>query len=1058
MSSFSVEGGGDDGGGDTKKTQTEKPKRVPMLKLFAFADSYDYLLMFLGSVGACIHGASVPVFFIFFGKLINIIGLAYLFPKEASHKVAKYSLDFVYLSVVILFSSWTEVACWMHSGERQAAKMRMAYLRSMLSQDISLFDTEASTGEVISAITSDIIVVQDAISEKFDLHVTDQSSIWCSILREVKSLKDSGFDFSSHCKKRIGDGSCTSFWYDIWLADAPLCVQFPRLFALELDKEIVVANKMGASSVSASFRRDVRDGAERQQWDDLSSILNLVVLSSSKDRWTCDLSGDGEFKVKVIRNFIDDLFLPSSDVATRWVKFIPIKVNVFFFLACSSDRLPTRVNLSRRRCFVGFPSGVLFVMLLMEECSSLFSFVVTWLEVVLLKICRWREFGFSRRFVLSRIGMLEKRFGRNATTKKTQRNLLKQQYENFTAPSSEMLDQTFDRLQKLVSQLELLGETILQEDVNQKLLRSLSPEWNTHVVVWRNKTDLDTMSMDDLYNNIKVYKPEVKGMSSSSSSTQNMAFVSSSNNNNSNTNSTAQAVNIANGVSAANTQVNAANIDNLSDAVICAFLASQPNNPQLAHEDLQQIHPDDLEEMDLRWQMAMLTMRARIFLKNTHRKRTINGNESIGFDKSKVECYNYHKKGHFAKEYFKKSELMVLAYKSGLESVEEKLEVYKANESIYSQDIKVLKFEIECKDIAIRVLRKKLEIAQKEKDRIQFNVDKFENASKILNKLIERQIVDNCKKGLGYNAVPPPYTGNFMPPTPDLSFTSLDKFVNKPVVENRKSDKEVSRVNVAHPKTTVNVVRPIPYLSKKAHSTGNPQMDLQDKGVIDSGCLRHMKGNMSYLTDYKEIDGGYVAFLRDPKGNLVRGLPSKLFEMIKPVLLVKRKANTQASLAVNMHAMCPVTILNTIDPLGKFDGKADEGVFVGYSLNSTQSNGFACTKASDNAGQARKETEPIKDYILLPLWTANQPYSLDPKSSQDDGTKPSSDDGKKVDKDPRKYSEGIDQEKEDNVNNTNNANAASTNEVNAISGKTSIELPLDQNILELEDYSIFEDD
>ncbi|GJX50395.1 putative ribonuclease H-like domain-containing protein [Tanacetum coccineum] len=248
---------------------------------------------------------------------------------------------------------------------------------------------------------------------------------------------------------------------------------------------------------------------------------------------------------------------------------------------------------------------------------------------------------------------VEKRFGGNAATKKTQRNLLKQQYENFTAPSSEMLDQTFDRLQKLVSQLELLGETISQEDVNQKLLRSLSPEWNTHVVVWRNKTDLDTMSMDDLYNNLKVYEPEVKGMSSSSSSTQNMAFVSSSNNNNSSTNgavSTAQAVNTANGVSAANTQVNASNIDNLSDAVICAFLASQPNNPQLAHEDLQQIHPDDLEEMDLRWQMAMLTMRARRFLKNTGRKLTINGNESVGFDKSKVECYNCHKKGHFARE------------------------------------------------------------------------------------------------------------------------------------------------------------------------------------------------------------------------------------------------------------------------------------------------------------------------------------------------------------------------------------------------------------------------
>ncbi|KAK4802970.1 hypothetical protein SAY86_001173 [Trapa natans] len=149
--------------GPSKKTPT---KKVSFLKLFSFADFYDCVLMTLGSVGACIHGVSVPIFFIFFGKLINIIGLAYLFPKEASHKVAKYSLDFVYLSVAILFSSWIEVACWMHTGERQAAKLRMAYLRSMLRQDISLFDTEASTGEVISAITSDIIVVQDALSEK----------------------------------------------------------------------------------------------------------------------------------------------------------------------------------------------------------------------------------------------------------------------------------------------------------------------------------------------------------------------------------------------------------------------------------------------------------------------------------------------------------------------------------------------------------------------------------------------------------------------------------------------------------------------------------------------------------------------------------------------------------------------------------------------------------------------------------------------------------------------------------------------------------------------------
>ncbi|GJS38839.1 ribonuclease H-like domain-containing protein [Tanacetum coccineum] len=204
------------------------------------------------------------------------------------------------------------------------------------------------------------------------------------------------------------------------------------------------------------------------------------------------------------------------------------------------------------------------------------------------------------------------------------------------------------RLQKLVSQLEILGETLLEEDVNQKLLRSLSPEWNTHVVVWRNKPELETMSMDDLYNNLKVYEPEVKGTSSSNTSTQNMAFVSSNN-----SGSTNEVVNTAHGVFAVSTQVSAANstnVDNLSDAVICAFFSSQPNNPQLKNKDLQQLHPDDLEEIDLRWKMAMLTIRARRFLKNTGRKVTINGNETISFDKSKVEYYNCHKKGHFVRE------------------------------------------------------------------------------------------------------------------------------------------------------------------------------------------------------------------------------------------------------------------------------------------------------------------------------------------------------------------------------------------------------------------------
>ncbi|GJW20595.1 hypothetical protein Tco_0031217 [Tanacetum coccineum] len=179
---------------------------------------------------------------------------------------------------------------------------------------------------------------------------------------------------------------------------------------------------------------------------------------------------------------------------------------------------------------------------------------------------------------------VEKRFGGNAATKKTQRNLLKQQYKNFIGSSSEVLDQTFDRLQKLISQLEIHGESISQEDVNQKFLRNLSLEWNTHTIVWRNKPEIDILSPDDLYNNLKIYEAEVKGTSNSSTNTQNVAFVSSNN-----TSSTNRAVNTIHGVTTTSTQataVNSTTIDNLSDAVICVFIASQPNSPQLDNEDL----------------------------------------------------------------------------------------------------------------------------------------------------------------------------------------------------------------------------------------------------------------------------------------------------------------------------------------------------------------------------------------------------------------------------------------------------------------------------------------
>ncbi|GJX48457.1 putative ribonuclease H-like domain-containing protein [Tanacetum coccineum] len=150
---------------------------------------------------------------------------------------------------------------------------------------------------------------------------------------------------------------------------------------------------------------------------------------------------------------------------------------------------------------------------------------------------------------------------------------------------------------------------------------------------------------------------------------------------------------------------------------------------------------------------------------------------------------------------------------------------------------------------------------------------------------------------------------------------------------------------------------------------------------------------------------------------------------------------------------CYVTILNTIDHLGKFDGNADEGFFVGYSINSKAFRVF-----NSKSRIVEENLHVYKDYILLPLWTADPSFSQSLKSSPNDGSKPSSDDEKKVDEDPRKDNESIDQEKDDNVNSTNNVNAASTNKVNTVGGKTSIELPDDLNMPALEDIVYSDDD
>ncbi|GJX44562.1 putative ribonuclease H-like domain-containing protein [Tanacetum coccineum] len=216
---------------------------------------------------------------------------------------------------------------------------------------------------------------------------------------------------------------------------------------------------------------------------------------------------------------------------------------------------------------------------------------------------------------------IKTRFGGNKESKKIQKTILKQQYENFTASRFKGLDKIYDRFQKLISQLEIHGEVISQEDANLKLLRRLPSAWNNIALIMRNKPDLDELSMDDLYNNLKVYEAKIKSQSSSNSNSQNVAFVSSEN-----TSSTNEAVNTALDVSTAST------------------------HPLLDNEDMEQIDSGNLEEMDFKWQVAMLTMRIKRFIKKTRRNLNLNGKEVVSLDMTKVECYNYHRKGHFARD------------------------------------------------------------------------------------------------------------------------------------------------------------------------------------------------------------------------------------------------------------------------------------------------------------------------------------------------------------------------------------------------------------------------
>nr|GEW28786.1 hypothetical protein [Tanacetum cinerariifolium] len=618
-------------------------------------------------------------------------------------------------------------------------------------------------------------------------------------------------------------------------------------------------------------------------------------------------------------------------------------------------------------------------------------------------------------------------------------------------------------------------------------------EWRTHTLIWRNKTDLEDQSLDDLFNSLKIYEVKVKSSSSTSPTTQNIAFVSSQN-----TNSTNESVSAVTSVFVANTKV---------------LVYALPN-------------VDTLKEMDLKWQMAMLAMRARRrghFVrecrspKDTRNKETQRRNVPVETSTSNalvsqcdgVKSYDWifqaeeeptnyalmaftfssssssdnkvascskactkayaTLKSHYDKltNDLRKSQFDVLSYKTGLESVEAKIVVYQQNETVFEENIKLLKIDVMLRDNALVELRKKFKKAEQERDGLNLKLEYFQTSSKNLSQLLASQtndktrlgydnqvfnstmfdckemfsyesdvsmptspVYDRYKSGEGYHAIPPLYTRAFMPPKPNLVFHdaptvhetvppafNVKPSSNKPNkdfsqsnrpstpiikdwVSDSKDESEVltrsrlvllnaSRpVNTSVPQTKVQPQRSTTHGVTKAflpkirlinripsppasnfhqkvttakasqfhvvkgvkRNWGNLQHALNDKGVIHSSCSRHMKGNMSYLSNFKEINCGYVAFSGNPKGGKITGkgkiktdtkcivlssnfkLPddnhaeavNTACDVQNRVLVTKPHNKTPYELLLGRTPSigfmrpfgCLVTILNTLDPLG----------------------------------------------------------------------------------------------------------------------------------------------
>nr|GEU73660.1 hypothetical protein [Tanacetum cinerariifolium] len=724
---------------------------------------------------------------------------------------------------------------------------------------------------------------------------------------------------------------------------------------------------------------------------------------------------------------------------------------------------------------------------------------------------------------------IEIRLGGNEATKKTQKTFLKQLYENFSATSTESLYSIFNRLQKLVIQLVVLGVFFSHEDLNLKFLRSLPSEWNTHVVVWRNKSDLDTMSLDDLYKNFKIVEQE----------------------------------------------------------------ANQPNGSQLVHDYLEQIHEDDLEEIDLKWQLALLSMRAkrwgilqgnaeyqgtrRITKNQETTRRTVNVEDtsSKAMVTSSVKISKPVKENNGApiikdweSEGEDEVEYPLEVERKTIEPSVDKLEVYipKQNEKPAKRPVKYAKMY---KTQRPRVLVEALIICRLGTNTIRGEGWEGAKGGNITGKgTIKTGKLDfedvYFVKELQCNLFS---VSQMCDKKNSVLFNDTECFVLSPnfkladeshvllKVPRKNNMYSVDMKNIVPKKDLTcldNLVRGLPLkrfendqtcvtcLKRKQHkvsfktkiqnSISQPlfmlHMDLFDptsNRVMNEFCEE--KGIKKEYSVAKTPQQNRVAERRNRI--LIEAARTMLANFKLSITFWAEAVNTACYvqnkvLVVKPYFMtpyelfkgrtstlsfmrpfgCHVIILNTLDHLGKFNGKSDEGFFVGYSTNSkafrvyntrtrkveenlhikflenkpliagdrpkwlfdidtltesmnyvpviagTNSNDFVGKRASFDAGQSSIETGPSQDYILMLLWNAG---SLFNSSSKD------SDDGNKDIDGPSTEREIDNQERPNAENSTKDVNIVGTS-INTSSSNINIASPTVNSVRQSDDFSGVDND